>query len=82
MPDDINPQEFGRLQAEVQALRRDQDKQTTMLETLINEMSEMRTQLSEAKGGWKVLMALGGGAAALGSIAGPIVGRIFKIVGV
>lgn len=66
MPD-IDPIAFGRLQAEVEALRRDTDQQTQMLSALVNEVSGMRTQLAEARGGWKVLMFLGGGSAAVGA---------------
>jgi uncharacterized SAM-dependent methyltransferase len=64
---DINPQEFGRLQSEVEGLRRDTNNQTVMLQTLVSEMSAMRTQMAEAKGGWRVLMFLGGSAGALGA---------------
>ena len=64
---DIDPQQFGRLQAEVEGLRRDTTQQTRMLESLTTEMAAIRSQMAEAKGGWKVLMFLGGGAGALGA---------------
>lgn len=63
----VDPVEFGRLQAEVEALRRDNDRQLQLLERLDARMEALTRQMAEAKGGWKVLMLLGGGAASLGS---------------
>jgi hypothetical protein len=65
---EIDPQEFGRLQAQVEALLRSDSEKTNLLRELAENVTAMRLQMSEAKGGWKVLMLLGGGAAGLGSI--------------
>ena len=65
---DINAQEFGRLQAEVSALRRDQDKQTELIERISEQLKDMQDTLSEAKGGWRVLMLVGGAGAAAGTV--------------
>lgn len=67
---EIDPQEFGQMKAEIAGLRRDTDKQTRMLETLVSQMDAMRNQMAEAKGGWRVLMFLGGSAGALGAGVG------------
>lgn len=64
---DIDAQEFGRLQAEVAGLRRDNDRQLELLEKLTTEVAGMRKDMAEATGGWRMLMAMGGGAAAAGS---------------
>lgn len=64
---DINPQEFGRMKAEIEGLRRDTDKQTHMLEGLTKTVDSMAGQMAEVRGGWKVLMFLGGSAGALGA---------------
>lgn len=63
---DIDPQEFGRLQADVQGLRRDNDEQMKMLQTLTSDMTAIRLQLAEAKGGWKLLVMLGGASSVMG----------------
>lgn len=65
---DIDPQEFGRLQAEVVALRRDNDRMLELLGKLTVTVDSINTKLSEAKGGWRLLMALGGSAAMLGGV--------------
>jgi hypothetical protein len=64
---DIDPQEFGRLQAQVETLIESDRQKTDLLKTLAEDMTAVRLQLAEAKGGWKLLMLLGGGAASLGS---------------
>ena len=78
---DIDPQEFGRLQAEVEALRRDTDKQTETLAALVREVSEMRRQMDEAKGGWRMLMLMGGAAAAGGGTLMAVAQKLFKVIG-
>lgn len=63
---DINPQEFGRLQAQVETLIRSDAEKTELLKTLAEDMTAVRLQLAEAGGGWKLLMLLGGASASLG----------------
>lgn len=63
---DFDLQEFGRLQAEVSALRRDNDRLLEALLKLTTKIEGIERQLSEAKGGWKVLMVVGGASATLG----------------
>jgi hypothetical protein len=57
---DIDPQEFGRLQAQVETLIRSDAEKTDLLRTLADDMTAVRLQLAEAGGGWKVFLALGG----------------------
>jgi hypothetical protein len=64
---DINPQEFGRLQAQVETLIKSDEEKTDLLRTLATDMTAVRMQLAEASGGWKVLVMLGGASATLGS---------------
>lgn len=68
MSDAINPQEFGRLQAEVQAQRRDLDRMATSMETMAASLSAMQDQLAQARGGWKTLLLVGGAAATCGAV--------------
>lgn len=68
MSSEINLQEFGRLQAEVQAQRRDLDRMATSLEQMATALEAVQHQLSEAKGGWKTLLMVGGAAATFGAV--------------
>jgi hypothetical protein len=67
MPD-VDLQEFGRLQAEVSALRRDMDRMAHVLDDMNQTLSEVQRELSEARGGWKTMMLLGGASATLGAL--------------
>lgn len=55
----IDPQEFGRLQERVDVL-------VDAIKELTGKVEKMDQQLSEAKGGWKLLMALGTASATAG----------------
>jgi uncharacterized protein (DUF1786 family) len=65
---DIDPQEFGRLQAQVETLIASDAAKTKLLETMATSISAIQLQLAEASGGWKVLVMLGGASATLGSL--------------
>lgn len=66
--DSISAQEFGRLQGEVLALRTDMDRMIGDIAEIKKSMHEISAQLSEAKGGWKTLMLVGGAASSLGAV--------------
>jgi hypothetical protein len=63
---DIDPQEFGRLQAQVETLIASDREKTELLKILAADMTAVRLQLAEAKGGWRLLMAIGGASASAG----------------
>jgi hypothetical protein len=63
---DIDPQEFGRMQAQVELLLRSDAEKTELLKALAADVSAMREQMAEARGGWKLMMMLGGASAAFG----------------
>lgn len=63
---DVDPVEFGRLQAQVAALLESDKEKTALLKTLAEDVTAMRLQMAEAKGGWRTLVFLGGAAASLG----------------
>lgn len=50
---DIDPREFGRLEAEVQNLSK-------TVETMAQDLKAVRSAMDAAGGGWKVLVAVGG----------------------
>lgn len=72
MPDDISAQDFGRLQAEVAALRREVDR-------LIPAVEELTKALNQSQGGWRVLVTVGTIGAAIGSFVGPMLSKITRI---
>jgi hypothetical protein len=57
---EISPQEFGRLQAAVVTLEND-------MREMKSDVRIIRDAVTEAKGGWRLLLALGGAAAAAAS---------------
>jgi hypothetical protein len=65
----IDPQQFGALQAQVAVLIESDRRKTELLETLTQEVTAMRLQMAEARGGWKALMLIGGASASLGGFA-------------
>jgi hypothetical protein len=65
---DIDPQEFGRLQAQVEILLQSNKVMADTLETMAVSLQAMRLEMAEARGGWKLMMALGGAAASLGGL--------------
>jgi hypothetical protein len=58
---DFNPQEFGELKAEVRML-------VSAVRDLDGKVDTIHDKLTEAKGGWKVLMGLGGASSVLGGL--------------
>jgi multidrug resistance efflux pump len=65
---DIDPQEFGRLQAHVEQLLDSNRQLEESVATMSAAIQSMQLQMAEAKGGWKLLMAIGGAAASAGGL--------------
>lgn len=55
----IDPREFGRMEQEVKQL-------TAQMAQMQQTLDHINSTLSEAKGGWRVLMYVGGASAAVG----------------
>ena len=70
MDDRINPREFGRLESEVKALTDLVKAQTLAMQSMSARLDTMNTTLTEARGGWRMLMIVGGGMASLGAALG------------
>jgi FtsZ-binding cell division protein ZapB len=64
----IDPVQFGELRGAVGALKSEVDQLKTQQARMDEKLDIVLTKLSEAKGGWKLLMALGGAAATLGGV--------------
>lgn len=59
--------DIGKLETEVQHLRGDVADLKKLVERLAEQVGAVTAQLSEARGGWKMLMLIGGAAASLGA---------------
>lgn len=75
---EIDPQEFGRLQAQVETLIASDVEKTAILKALASDMQAIRLQLAEASGGWRLLVGLGGACASLGGGLAWLVHEFFK----
>lgn len=54
-------------ETEIKHLQADMDKMVADMEAIKTSLNQINQTLSEAKGGWKVLMMLGGAGGVLGS---------------
>lgn len=63
----IDPREFGRLEGAVDALKGEVDQIKTKQTQMDGKLDQVLERLSEAKGGWRALMLLGGAGATLGA---------------
>jgi hypothetical protein len=61
--DSINPREYGQLEADVRHLQ-------SSMQAMQTDIKAMRDLLEQSRGGWKMLMLLGGAASSFGAIAG------------
>jgi prefoldin subunit 5 len=66
--------QIGRHDAQIEALERDIKDLRDDIKMMTQTLHEVNKTLSEAKGGWKMLMLVGGVAAAIGAGAAKVVG--------
>ena len=75
---DIDPIETARELAthanDIQHLQEDMDKMVKEMQEIKLAIQSINKTLSEAKGGWKALMAVGGAVSVLTGVVGLIVG--------
>ncbi len=64
---EIDAQEFGRLQAQVETLIASDAEKTVLLGQMSKSIQAIELQLAAAKGGWRLLIAMGGAAGAIGA---------------
>lgn len=62
----IDPREFGRLENSVDNLKKEVDEIKVKQAQMDLKIDMVLERLSEAKGGWRALMLLGGAGATLG----------------
>lgn len=68
--------DIGKLETEVEHLRGDIAELKKLVENLTQQVAGVTAQLSEARGGWKMLMLMGGAGAAFGSALSWIVDHL------
>ena len=76
---DIDPIETARELAthanDIQHLQEDMDKMVKEMQEIKLAIQSINKTLSEAKGGWKLLMAIGGAASVVTGIVGLVIGH-------
>lgn len=75
----IDPREFGRLEGAVAALKEELDQVKRNQNVMDHKIDSVLDKLSEAKGGWRALMLLGGAGATLGGVITWIATHTFTI---
>jgi hypothetical protein len=75
---DFDPQEFGRLQAQVEQLLISNRLLTEAISNMNTALQAMQLQMAEAKGGWRMLLAIGGASATFG---GTVTGAVMHFFG-
>lgn len=70
MPDDITKDslQIARLEEQFSAMRLSLQEMAESLHAMRSELATVKSDLEQAKGGWKVLMLMGGAAASLGAL--------------
>lgn len=63
----IDPRDFGRLESEVEGLKELVRAQTAAITSLTTQLHAIQGTLSEARGGWRMLLLVGGAGATLGA---------------
>jgi prefoldin subunit 5 len=76
---DTNPiqtaRELATHASDIKHLQEDMDKLVSDMATVKESLAEIQKTLSEAKGGWKVLMWAGGAVSAITGVAGFLAGH-------
>lgn len=74
MPESIETaRELATHAADIRHLQDDMDKLVESMNAMNKTLLDINATLSEAKGGWKVLMMIGGAGGALGSVITQII---------
>lgn len=72
---DIDPVEFGEIKGAVAALQSQMTDIKARQASIEAKLDIVVDQLAHARGGWKMLMMLGGGAGAMGAWLGALLGK-------
>jgi prefoldin subunit 5 len=64
-------------ETEIKHLQADMDRLVADMESIKSTLNSINTTLAEARGGWKVLMMVGGAGGALGAIVTQFAHKLF-----
>lgn len=64
-------------ETEIKHLQADMDKLVDDMDDIKKTLSEINTTLAEARGGWRVLLLIGGAGGALGAIVTQFAHKVF-----
>jgi len=64
-------------ETEIKHLQADMDKLVTDMDDIKKTLAEINTTLAEARGGWKILMMVGGAGGALGAVVTQYAHKVF-----
>jgi prefoldin subunit 5 len=65
--------QLGRHDAQIEALERDIKNLRIDIKEMNATLHEIHTTLSQARGGWKVMMAVGGASATIGALVAKLI---------
>lgn len=78
VPDQLETiRELATHATEIKHLQADMDRLVKDMDDIKKTLSEINTTLAEARGGWKILMMVGGAGGALGGLVTHFAHRIF-----
>jgi ribosomal protein S5 len=66
-PEILTARELATHAADIKHMQEDMDKMLETMKSMQNMLTDINVTLSEAKGGWKVLMLVGGAAGTVGA---------------
>lgn len=75
----IDPVEFGEIKGAVSALQLQMSDLKSRQAVMDGKLDQVLTKLSEASGGWKTLMLLGGAAGSLGAALSWVIAHLPRI---
>lgn len=77
MPDNELHRDIGRHDAQIEGLQEDVERLHRDMAAVLSELRSINKTLSEARGGWRMLMAVGG----LSSVLTSVVWQIWEWIG-
>lgn len=78
MPDSEIARELATHAIEIAYLKQSNERILAELHALRTQLTSVQNTLSEARGGWRALMLVGGASASIGALLSEILGKVLK----
>ena len=78
MPDSEVARELATHAIEIAYLKQSNERILAELQALRTQLTAVQNTLSEARGGWRALMLVGGASASFGALLSEILGKVMK----